>query len=62
MTNKLIERLQEEEAAKTKTCACIGCNNLAIRTYGGRPHCYDCLPPMLQNGKHTNSLTFIILE
>ncbi len=62
MTDKLLERLQEEEAAKTQTCACTGCKNLAIRTYGGWPCCYDCLPPMLQKGKRNNQLTIIILE
>lgn len=30
-------------------CAVTGCENESFRTYGGRPHCYDCLPPMMKH-------------
>ncbi len=29
-------------------CACTGCEKDAVRMWGGRWHCYDCLPPMMK--------------
>lgn len=31
------------------TCASMGCDKKATRTYGGHPHCYDCLPPFMKH-------------
>jgi len=31
-----------------ETCACTDCNKKSVKHWGGRPHCADCLPPMVK--------------
>lgn len=31
-------------------CAVRDCTRKAVQMFGGRPHCQECLPPMLQPG------------
>lgn len=38
----LQERIKQEEDAKLKKCACIGCNNMATHTWSGHPTCDSC--------------------
>lgn len=44
----LSKRIKDEEDAKTKKCACIGCNNQATHTWGGHPTCDKCGTPNRQ--------------
>jgi hypothetical protein len=36
-------------AGDINKCACAGCNNDAVKMWGGRWHCHDCLPPMMKD-------------
>lgn len=41
----LLERILDEEIAKTKECACTGCTNQATHTWSGWPTCDECGTP-----------------
>jgi len=43
--NALFERIKAEELAKQQKCSCIGCENKATHTWGGRPTCDECGTP-----------------
>jgi len=45
----LEERIKKEEDAKSKTCSCIGCENIATHTWSGYPTCDDCGSPNRTN-------------
>lgn len=47
--NALEERIEQEREAKSKKCACIGCNNQATHTWGGYPTCDSCGTPNRKN-------------
>ena len=36
-----------KNADNAEICAVTGCDTTAVRMYGGRPHCNDCLPPFI---------------
>ena len=42
MTNALLERIKQEELAKTKKCGVRGCDNQATHTWSGHSTCDDC--------------------
>ncbi len=39
------------KAFEQPQCAFAGCTNEATDTYGGRPHCHDCLPEIRRGGQ-----------
>lgn len=45
MNDALVERIRQEEKAKTMQCGCIGCTNQATHTWSGHPTCDDCGHP-----------------
>lgn len=51
--NGILERIRQEELAKTKQCGCRGCTNQATHTWSGHPTCDDCATPLRKQSKHT---------
>ena len=57
--NAIIERIRQEEEAKTKVCGCFrgkspehpegSCTNMTTHTEGGHPVCNECAMPKYKN-------------